>query len=285
MVGAADEILRFEDLSFKYMGLDLPTLQNVNLSMRKGEIAVLAGASGSGKTTLLRCINGLIPHIYPGEYSGRVVVDGLVAQDTPTYELAKKIGFLFQNPENQIFMFTVERDIAFGLENLGVERSEIARRVDESLKLLSIEDLRNRSPSELSDGQKQRVAIAGALAMGPELLVLDEPTSLLDPRAATDVVALVKELNAELGLSVLLVEHRLELVAPIADQLIIMSGGRIWKSGPPVEVLASEGIHEVGLSAPTVVELQRQLRALGRWPGKIDLSVDAFYSEAKETWR
>jgi len=285
VVGAADEILRFEDLSFKYMGLDLPTLQNVNLSMRKGEIAVLAGASGSGKTTLLRCINGLIPHIYPGEYSGRVVVDGLVAQDTPTYELAKKIGFLFQNPENQIFMFTVERDIAFGLENLGVERSEIARRVDESLKLLSIEDLRNRSPSELSDGQKQRVAIAGALAMGPELLVLDEPTSLLDPRAATDVVALVKELNAELGLSVLLVEHRLELVAPIADQLIIMSGGRIWKSGPPVEVLASEGIHEVGLSAPTVVELQRQLRALGRWPGKIDLSVDAFYSEAKETWR
>jgi energy-coupling factor transporter ATP-binding protein EcfA2 len=284
-VEAADEILRFEDLSFKYMGLDLPTLQNVNLLVRKGEIAVLAGASGSGKTTLLRCINGLIPHIYPGEYSGNVVVDGLVAQDTPTYELAKKIGFLFQNPENQIFMFTVERDIAFGLENLGVERSEIARRVDESLKLLGIEDLRNRSPSELSDGQKQRVAIAGALAMGPELLVLDEPTSLLDPRAATDVVALVKELNAELGLSVLLVEHRLELVAPIADQLIIMSGGRIWKSGPPVEVLASEGIHEVGLSAPTVVELQRQLRALGRWPDKIDLSVDAFYSEAKETWR
>jgi energy-coupling factor transporter ATP-binding protein EcfA2 len=285
VVEAADEILRFEDLSFKYMGLDLPTLQDVNLSMRKGEIAVLAGASGSGKTTLLRCINGLIPHIYPGEYSGRVVVDGLVAQDTPTYELAKKIGFLFQNPENQIFMFTVERDIAFGLENLGVERSEIARRVDESLKLLSIEDLRNRSPSELSDGQKQRVAIAGALAMGPELLVLDEPTSLLDPRTANDVVALVKGLNAELGLSVLLVEHRLELVAPIADQLIIMSGGRIWKSGPPVEVLASEGIHEVGLSAPTVVELQRQLRSLGRWSGKIDLSVDAFYSEAKETWR
>jgi energy-coupling factor transporter ATP-binding protein EcfA2 len=283
-VEAADEILRFEDLSFKYMGLDLPTLQNVNLSVRKGEIAVLAGASGSGKTTLLRCINGLIPHIYPGEYSGRVVVDGLVAQDTPTYELAKKIGFLFQNPENQIFMFTVERDIAFGLENLGVERSEIARRVDESLKLLSIDDLRNRSPSELSDGQKQRVAIAGALAMGPELLVLDEPTSLLDPRTATDVVALVKELNAELGLSVLLVEHRLELVAPIADQLIIMSGGRIWRSGPPAEVLASEGIHEVGLSAPTVVELQRQLRSLGRWPEKFDLSVDAFYSEAKETW-
>ncbi len=268
-----------------YMGLDVPTLQNVNLSVRRGEIAVLAGASGSGKTTLLRCINGLIPHIYPGEYSGRVVVDGLVAQDTPTYELAKKIGFLFQNPENQIFMFTVERDIAFGLENLGVERSEIARRVDESLKLLKIENLRNRSPSELSDGQKQRVAIAGALAMGPELLVLDEPTSLLDPRAASDVVALVKELNAELGLSVLLVEHRLELVAPIADQLIILSGGRVWKSGPPVDVLASEGIHEVGLSAPTVVELQRRLRSMGRWPDKIDLSVDSFYAEAKETWR
>jgi energy-coupling factor transporter ATP-binding protein EcfA2 len=182
-------------------------------------------------------------------------------------------------------MFTVERDIAFGLENLGVERSEIARRVDRSLKLLNIEELRNRSPSELSDGQKQRVAIAGALAMGPELLVLDEPTSLLDPRTADGVVGLVKELNSELGLSVLLVEHRLELVAPIADQLIILSEGRVWKSGPPVEVLSSEGIHEVGLSPPTVVELQRRLRSLGHWPGKLDLSVEAFYAEAKEAWR
>jgi energy-coupling factor transporter ATP-binding protein EcfA2 len=267
------------------MGTDLPTLQNVTLTLKKGEIAVLAGASGSGKTTLLRSINGLIPHIYPGEYSGRVIADGLVAQETPTYELAKKIGFLFQNPENQIFMFTVERDIAFGLENLGVPRSEIARRVDESLKLLNIEDLRDRSPSELSDGQKQRVAIAGALAMGPELLVLDEPTSLLDPRTADGVVSLVKELNSELGLSVLLVEHRLELVAPIADQLIILSGGKVWKSGRPEEVLSSEGIHEVGISPPTVVEVQRRLRSMGRWPGSIDLSVDAFFAEAKGIWR
>jgi len=265
--------------------MDVPTLQNVSLSIRKGEIAVLAGASGSGKTTLLRCTNGLIPHIYPGEYAGRVVVDGLVAQETPTYELAKKIGFLFQNPENQIFMFTVERDIAFGLENLGVERPEMVRRVDESLRLLNIEDLRNRSPSELSDGQKQRVAIAGALAMGPELLILDEPTSLLDPRTANDVVALVKELNAKLGLSVLLVEHRLELVAPVADLLIVLSGGKVWKQGPPAEVLSSEGIDEIGFSPPTVVELQRRLRSLGRWPGKIDLSVDAFYSEARKIWR
>jgi energy-coupling factor transporter ATP-binding protein EcfA2 len=266
------------------MGMELSTLQNVSLALRKGEIAVLAGASGSGKTTLLRCINGLIPHIYPGEYSGRVIVDGLVAQDTPTYELAKKIGFLFQNPENQIFMFTVERDIAFGLENLGVERSEIARRVDESLKLLNIEELRNRSPSELSDGQKQRVAIAGALAMGPELLVLDEPTSLLDPRTAEGVVRLVKELNSRLGLSVLFVEHRLELVAPIADQLIILAGGKVWKSGPPADVLLSEEIHEVGLSPPTVVELQRRLQSAGRWPGSLNLSVEAFYSEAKRIW-
>jgi len=253
--------------------------------MKRGEIAVLAGASGSGKTTLLRSINGLIPHIYPGEYTGRVVVDGLVAQETPTYELAKKIGFLFQNPENQIFMFTVERDVAFGLENLGVPRPEIVRRVDESLKLLGIEGLRNRSPSELSDGQKQRVAIAGALAMGPELLVLDEPTSLLDPRTADGVVALVERLNSELGLSVLLVEHRLELVAPIADQLVILSGGKVWKSGPPAEVLSSEGLHEVGLSPPTVVEVQRRLREAGKWPHGIGLTVDAFCSEAKEIWR
>jgi energy-coupling factor transporter ATP-binding protein EcfA2 len=265
--------------------MEAPTLQNISLSLKKGEIAVLAGASGSGKTTLLRCINGLIPHIYPGEYSGRVVADGLVVNETPTYELAKKIGFLFQNPENQIFMFTVERDIAFGLENLGVERSQIAHRVDDCLRLLNIGELRDRSPSELSDGQKQRVAIAGALAMGPELLVLDEPTSLLDPKTADGVVGLVKELNSKLGLSVLLVEHRLELVAPIADQLIILAKGKVWKSGPPAEVLSAEGIHEVGLSPPTVVEVQRRLKSLGRWPGQLDLSVEAFCAEAKEIWR
>jgi energy-coupling factor transporter ATP-binding protein EcfA2 len=279
-----DEILSFEDFTFKYAGLDAPTLRNVTFSLKKGEIAVLAGASGSGKTTLLRSINGLIPHMYPGEYSGKVVVDGRLVADTPTYEMASKIGFLFQNPENQIFMFTVERDIAFGLENLGVDRKEIARRVDWALKLLDIEDLRQRSPSELSDGQKQRVAIAGALAMGPELLVLDEPTSLLDPRTAHDVVNLVKRLNVELGLTVLLVEHRLELVAPVADKLIILADGRIWKQGDPQEVLSAEGIHEVGLSAPTVVELQRQLRSRGRWSQRIKLSVDEFYLEASKAW-
>lgn len=280
----SDEILRFDEFSFKYLGLDSPAVQDVSLSVRKGEIVVLAGASGSGKTTLLRSINGLIPHIYPGEYRGRVTVDGLVVEETPTYELAKRIGFLFQNPENQIFMFTVERDIAFGLENLGVDREEIARRVDWALRLLKIEDLRQRSPSELSDGQKQRVAIAGALVMGPKLLVLDEPTSLLDPRSAYDVVSLVKDLNERLGLTVLLVEHRLELVAPIADQLIILADGRVWAKGEPSEVLSAEGIHEVGLSPPAVVELQRQLRSLGRWSDRMHLSLQGFYEEAKRLW-
>jgi energy-coupling factor transporter ATP-binding protein EcfA2 len=280
----SDDLLKIEDLSFTYAGLERRALQNVSMSVGKGEVVVLAGASGSGKTTLLRCINGLVPNLYPGEYSGRVIVDGLVAQETPPYELAKKIGFLFQNPENQIFMFSVERDIAFGLENLGMERSEILRRVDWALHALGIEHLRTMSPSDLSDGQKQRVAIAGALATGPQMLVLDEPTSLLDPKMAENVVKLLTDLNNELGLSILLVEHRLELVLPIADRLIVLSDGCIRQQGAPKDVLETDGIEEAGISLPPVVSLQKELRRLGRWPGGLELSMNEFFDVIKKSW-
>jgi energy-coupling factor transporter ATP-binding protein EcfA2 len=279
-----EEMLRLENFSFKYAGLETHALLNVSFSIRKGEIAVLAGPSGSGKTTLLRSVNGLIPHLYPGEYSGRVVVDGLVVHDTPTCSLARRIGFLFQNPENQIFMFSVERDVAFGLENTGVERPEILRRVDWALQLLKISELRKNSPSELSDGQKQRVAIAGALVMGAQLLVLDEPTSLLDPEIANNLVDLLRELNEELGLTILIVEHRLELVAPIADRLVVLSEGKIWKQGTPEEVLASEDIREAGLAPPTVVDLQKKLRSRGCWSDKIELNTERFSTVVKNDW-
>lgn len=279
-----DDILRIEDFSFKYSGLDTPALQNVSMSIKKGEIAVLAGASGSGKTTLLRSINGLIPNLYPGEYSGKITLDGLVAQETPTYELSKKIGFLFQNPENQIFMFSVERDLAFGLENFGIERTEIIQRVNHALRLLRLEGIRMMAPSDLSDGQKQRVAIAGALAMDPQMLVLDEPTSLLDPKMANDLVKLLRDLNRELGLTILLVEHRLELIAPLADKLVVLSNGRVWKEGTPEEVLATEGIQDIGLSLPPVVELQKKLSALGRWSTGLALDIDEFFAEVKQAW-
>ena len=166
-----------------------------DLAVPEGEVVVLAGPSGCGKSTLLRAVNGLIPHMYSGEYSGKVRVGGLNVKDSEMRDLAQKVGFLFQNPENQIFMFTVERDIAFGLENLGVPRSEMRSRVDEAMGLLDIGELALRAPHELSDGQKQRVALAGVLAMRPRLVILDEPTSLLDPKTAAELVALVARLR------------------------------------------------------------------------------------------
>lgn len=271
-----DGILEFRNFSFRYSGSSKPTLQDVNFRVEKGEIVVLAGASGSGKSTLLRSINGLIPHIYYGEYKGEVIVDGLVVRDTPTYELAKRVGFLFQNPENQIFMFTVERDIAFGMENLGYHPEVMRKKTDWAMNLLGISDLAKRSPSELSDGQKQRVAIAGSLVMDPKILVLDEPTSLLDPKTALEVVQLVKRLNQELGITVVLVEHRFELVAQIASRFVVISEGRVWADGKPEEVLFKDGLEEIGLSPPPIVQIERKLRERQFIEGPPTLDVTQF---------
>ncbi len=174
-------------------------------------------------------------------------------------ELATKVGYIFQNPENQIFMFSVERDIGFGLENLGVARSEIRERVDSAMEMLGIKHLALRAPHELSDGQKQRVAIAGVVAMRPKILILDEPTSLLDPHTARDLVVLVKDLHDRLGITVLIVEHRLDLVAQIANRVIVLDGGKIVYDGEPRQVLYNSDISLYGVTEPTVVRLAKLL--------------------------
>jgi energy-coupling factor transporter ATP-binding protein EcfA2 len=248
-------LARIEKLSFSYVDAPQPALRGVDLEINEGDILVLAGQSGCGKSTLLRCMNGLIPHMYPGRYSGSVVVDGLKVSETPMGILAQKVGLLFQNPENQIFMFSVERDVAFGLENLALPRQEMRARVDETLSLLGIENLAQRAPHELSDGQKQRVALAGVIAMRPELIILDEPTSLLDPKTATELVALVQRLNRELGITFVIVEHRLELLTAISNRIVVMDAGRKVMDGSPAEVLADERAEGYGISIPPISKL------------------------------
>jgi len=230
-----------------------------DLAVPEGEVVVLAGPSGCGKSTLLRAVNGLIPHMYSGEYKGSVRVGGTNVRESNMRELAQKVGFLFQNPENQIFMFTVERDIAFGLENLGVPRQEMRTRVDESMRLLDIGDLALRAPHELSDGQKQRVALAGVLAMRPRLVILDEPTSLLDPKTAAELVGLVARLRKELGTTFVVVEHRLDLLVKVADRMVVMNEGRKVLEGTPEEVLFGEDAESYGVSVPSVTRLQKML--------------------------
>jgi len=256
-------ILEISGLNFRYPDAPKKAVADFDLSVPEQEIVVLAGPSGCGKSTLLRTVNGLIPHMYTGDYSGEVRVAGSVVKESTMRELAQKVGFLFQNPENQIFMFTVERDIAFGLENLGVPRAEMRRRVDEAMRLLEIEDLALRAPHELSDGQKQRVALAGVLAMNPRLVILDEPTSLLDPRTAAELVGLVGRLRRDLGTSFVVVEHRLDLLVKVADRMVVMSEGRKALEGTPREVLFGDEAEAYGVSVPSVTKVQKMLAADG----------------------
>jgi energy-coupling factor transporter ATP-binding protein EcfA2 len=250
-------------LSFRYYATERHVLQSVNLSIGRGDLVVIAGKSGSGKSTLLRAINGLIPHQHSGDYTGSVVVDGLEVGSTRMSELATKVGYIFQNPENQIFMFSVERDIAFGLENFALPSLEIRKKVDWALDVLGIRELSLRAPHELSDGQKQRAAIAGAIVMGQKILILDEPTSLLDPFTARSLIELVKKLHDDLGITVLIVEHRLDLISKVANRMIVLDQGRIVHDGDPRDVMYSSNLSVLGVTEPTIVKTAKLLRRDG----------------------
>jgi energy-coupling factor transporter ATP-binding protein EcfA2 len=273
--------IAFRNYTFTYAGSQTPAVREISLEIERGELILLVGHSGCGKSTLLRSVIGLIPHMYSGEVEGEVWVEGLRVAETPISRLATKVGYVFQNPENQIFMFTVERDVAFGLENLGLPREEIRERVDWALDLLKIRELAHKAPHELSDGQKQRVALAGVLAMRPSILILDEPTSLLDPYTALELAHLVRHLHDELGITVVVVEHRLDLLAPIVSRIIVMSQGRVVVDAPPREVLSQREVEAYGVGIPAVARLHTLLKAEGRLEGPTPLTVEEFVKELK----
>ena len=253
------ELIRFNNFSFRYNSRDDKILEDINLSIKSNEITVLAGPTGCGKSTLLRAIVGLIPNMYEGEYTGDVIVDGIKIRDAEIKEIAKRVGFVFQNPENQIFMFSVERDIAFGLENLGLEQEIIKKRISKIMKTLNITHLAKKAPHELSDGQKQRTALAGVLAMEPKILILDEPTSLLDPKTAMEFMELINKLCKEEGMSIIIVEHRLDLVLKYADKLIVLSEGKVVSDDTPENVFYYKKDIIPELSVPFSTKLYREL--------------------------
>ncbi len=256
-------IIEIENLTYTYPGGKIPSIDNISLKVNKGEFVLITGPSGCGKTTLCRCFNGLVPNFYQGELKGEITVNGLKTSSKQTYELAKYVGLVFQNPENQLFALSIEKDVAFGLENLGVERKEIRKRVDWALKQVGIYDLRERSPHEVSGGQQQRVAIASVLAMRPELIVLDEPTSFLDPLSAEKIFQVIHDLNTKLGITVILVEHRLDLTARYASRIIIMDKGKICLDGNPREILTSDETRLLGVGIPKATLLYQMLTKAG----------------------
>ncbi len=246
--------LIYREVSFRYPDAPRSALHKVDLHVEAGEILLVTGGSGSGKSTLLRAANGIVPHSSGGRFGGDVVAFGRSTRANKPRDLADVVGFVHQDPEAQFVVDHVERDLAFVLENLGHTPQAMRRRVEEVLDALGIAHLRERAPSSLSGGERQRCAIAGALAAAPAALVLDEPTSQLDPQGADDVLAAIGRLNADLGTTVLLAEHRLERAAPLADRAVIFEVGSIVDGpGSPSAVLAGYA------GAPPVTHLARLL--------------------------
>jgi energy-coupling factor transport system ATP-binding protein len=245
--------LEYRGVAFAYPDAAPRALDGVEFAVEAGDVVLVVGSSASGKSTLLRAANGLVPHASGGRVSGDVIVAGRSTRDHKPRDLADVVGFVHQDPEAQFVVDQVEADVAFSLENLGVAEPEMRRRVEEVLDALGVAHLRDRSPTTLSGGERQRAAIAGALAAGPAVLALDEPTSQLDPQGADDVLAAVGRLNADLGTTVLLAEHRLERAAPLAHHALVLDAGRVTATGTPGAVLADYP------GAPTVTRLGRLL--------------------------
>ncbi len=238
-------------------GSSLKALKNLSFSVEKGEFVALVGMNGSGKSTLAKLLNGLfIPS------SGEILIDGLSTSDEKNvFEIRKKAGMVFQNPDNQMVATIIEDDVAFGPENIGLDREEIIKRVDDALAAVGMSEYRTRTASKLSGGQKQRIAIAGVLAMRPEILILDESTSMLDPNGRKEVMDIAKKLN-EQGITVINITHNME-EAVIADRVIVLRKGRIAIDGTPKEVFSSGMLEACGLTLPPVFSLARALEDKG----------------------
>ncbi|MHA1364231.1 MAG: energy-coupling factor ABC transporter ATP-binding protein [Candidatus Freyarchaeota archaeon] len=255
--------VEFENVSFSYPDTHEPAIRGINLEIEAGEFLGVVGASGSGKSTLCMCINGLIPRFFSGELVGTVRVFGRETGRFKPGELTKLVGMVFQNPDSQLFSSTVENEVAFGPENLMIPREEILRRVNSSLERVGISDLRLRSPENLSGGEKQLVAIASTLAMEPDILVLDEPASQLDPQNRELVLNTIRRLHEE-GMTVILVEHDTETLAEFADRIIVMKNGRIVCDGAPEEVFTDRTLLDAaGLLPPPVTRLSFMLQDRG----------------------
>ncbi len=271
----AEEFIKFDNVSFRYENAEdepeLPlALKNINLTINKGELVAVLGHNGSGKSTLAKLTNSiLVPE------SGKVTVMGMDTSDEELkYEIRRKVGMVFQNPDNQIVATIVEDDVAFGPENLGVPPEEIRERVDASLKAVEMYEKRLAEPHNLSGGQKQRVAIAGILAMQTDGIVFDEPTAMLDPRGRQAVMNTIMKINKEQGKTVMFITHFMD-EAVMADRVIVVNNGEIMTDGKPEDVFSDvNGLKEVGLDVPQARELQFRLKENG-----IDMAGNVLFED------
>lgn len=267
-------MIQISDFTFKYEGSDKPALTDVSINIEKGEFVGIIGPSGAGKSTLLSSINGIVPHYYTGEYYGSVTVCGLDTVDSGCVALSRHVGSVLQDPEAQIVTSMVEDEIAFSLENFNVPSAEIDRRITDSLELAGISHLRKRATLGLSGGQKQRVVVASAIALRPEILVLDEPTSELDPLGSKMIFDTLAKLNKEYGMTIIIVEQKIMLLSQYCARMITVSGGNVITDMPTTETLEqSDRLIELGVNCPRVVSLAKALQKEGLYNGKYPRTV------------
>ncbi len=264
-----DPIVLVDKLSYQYPRSPEPVLRNINLSIRPGEFLGIVGPTGAGKTTLCLAMNGIVPQFYGGRFFGGVRVTGLDTIETPTHVLARQAAIVLQDPETQLIANSVEDEVAFGLENLCLDRQTILSRIDWALDIVRLRGMHKKHPSELSGGEKQRLAIAAALAMQPKLLILDEPTSQLDPQGAQQVFVTARDLNKNLGMTIVLVSHATEELAEHADRIALLDGGQLEAIGPPGEVLDQPDlITRHSVRPPQVTRFFQHVRDRGLFSGQ-----------------
>lgn len=254
--------IRIEHLKYRYPYTKTLALNDISCEISKGEFIGIIGANGAGKSTLSQALLGLVPNLYHGAYGGKVEIDDLNAKTTPIDSLCKKVGLVFQNPFNQITgsKLTVYEEIAFGLENLGIEQSEMQSRVEKIMEMLNIAHLKDCSPYDLSGGQMQRMSIAGILVMQPEIIVLDEPTSQLDPKGSEEVFKAVESLKNQ-GKTIIMVEHKMEKIAQYSDRVMLLSEGKVVDFDTPQKIFSREDLEEYGVNPPVYTQICKQLSA------------------------
>ncbi|MEM2739726.1 MAG: energy-coupling factor transporter ATPase [Candidatus Bathyarchaeia archaeon] len=272
-----------EDVTFTYEGSKKPALKNVDLKVRRGEVTAVLGRTGAGKTTLIYAMSGVIPNYVKGELKGCVLIEGLDTREYPLYELAMYVGVVMDDPEAHIVSFTVWEDAAFGPSNLGLPKDEILKRVDFALDATRLGALRYRNPYNLSGGEKQSLAIAGVLSMMPNVIALDEPTSMLDPLGSMRVLSVLKDLNRRYGITIVLSGFDAEEVVGLADKIVVLDRGEVVMDGSCRDVLQEVDILEhIGIRIPDVSKLSMMLRMDGMWSGDLAIDIDEAFRRIAE---
>jgi energy-coupling factor transport system ATP-binding protein len=274
-------VLEMKDVHFKYLIGKEKVFDGISLKIYEGEFVAITGKNGSGKTTLCNLLRGFIPHLNQGTLKGDILLRGESIPDMSLGDLADKIGYIFQNPfiQNSGIKDTVYEEIGFGLENLGTPRDIMIKRIEETIKLLKIEDLQDKHPAELSGGQRQRVAIASIIAMNPKVLIIDEPTSQLDPKGTEEIFEIIKMLK-EQKKTIILVEHKIDQVAEYADRIIMLNDKKILFDGSTSEILANEEVMKYGTNLPQVAKLgiryNKEVKKLEKIPTVLKEAVAIF---------